>query len=57
MPVLRSFVNGRWTAPQDGQPVRDAVTGEEVARVSSAGSTWAPRSTTDVTSAARPFVR
>ncbi len=37
MPVLRSFVNGRWTAPQDGQPVRDAVTGEEVARVSSAG--------------------
>lgn len=28
MPVLRSFVNGRWTAPPDGQPVRDAVTGE-----------------------------
>jgi oxepin-CoA hydrolase / 3-oxo-5,6-dehydrosuberyl-CoA semialdehyde dehydrogenase len=37
MPVLPSFVNGRWTAPRDGQSVRDAVTGEEVARVSSAG--------------------
>jgi len=37
MPVLRSFVNGRWTAPPDGQPVRDAVTGEEVTRISSAG--------------------
>ena len=37
MPVLRSFVDGRWTAPPDGQPVRDAVTGDEVTRVSSAG--------------------
>lgn len=37
MPVLRSYVSGRWTAPVDGRPVRDAVTGEEVARVSSEG--------------------
>ena len=37
MPVLHSFVDGRWTAPPDGQPVRDAVTGDEVTRVSSAG--------------------
>jgi oxepin-CoA hydrolase/3-oxo-5,6-dehydrosuberyl-CoA semialdehyde dehydrogenase len=37
MPVLRSYVSGRWTAPSDGRPVRDAVTGEEVARVSSEG--------------------
>jgi oxepin-CoA hydrolase / 3-oxo-5,6-dehydrosuberyl-CoA semialdehyde dehydrogenase len=37
MPVLRSYVSGRWTAPPDGRPVRDAVTGEEVARVSSEG--------------------
>jgi oxepin-CoA hydrolase/3-oxo-5,6-dehydrosuberyl-CoA semialdehyde dehydrogenase len=37
MAVLRSFVNGSWQAPADGVPVRDAVTGEEVARVSSQG--------------------
>ncbi|HEX9354225.1 MAG TPA: 3,4-dehydroadipyl-CoA semialdehyde dehydrogenase, partial [Streptosporangiaceae bacterium] len=37
MPVLRSYVSGRWTAPPDGRPVRDAVTGVEVARVSSDG--------------------
>jgi oxepin-CoA hydrolase / 3-oxo-5,6-dehydrosuberyl-CoA semialdehyde dehydrogenase len=37
MAVLRSYVSGQWTAPPDGQPVRDAVTGEEVARISSAG--------------------
>jgi oxepin-CoA hydrolase / 3-oxo-5,6-dehydrosuberyl-CoA semialdehyde dehydrogenase len=37
MPVLRSYVGGRWQAPDDGQPVRDAVTGEEVARVSCDG--------------------
>jgi oxepin-CoA hydrolase/3-oxo-5,6-dehydrosuberyl-CoA semialdehyde dehydrogenase len=37
MAVLRSFVNGSWQAPTDGVPVRDAVTGEEVARVSSQG--------------------
>jgi oxepin-CoA hydrolase/3-oxo-5,6-dehydrosuberyl-CoA semialdehyde dehydrogenase len=37
MPVLRSYVSGRWTAPPDGRPVRDAVTGEEVARISSDG--------------------
>jgi oxepin-CoA hydrolase/3-oxo-5,6-dehydrosuberyl-CoA semialdehyde dehydrogenase len=36
-PVLRSYVSGRWQAPPDGQPVRDAVTGEEITRVSSAG--------------------
>ena len=38
MTVLRSYVNGTWTEPaDDGRPVLDAVTGEEVARVSSAG--------------------
>ncbi len=37
MPVLRSYVSGQWTAPPDGRPVRDAVTGKEVARVSSDG--------------------
>ena len=38
MTVLRSYVSGAWIAPaDDGRPVLDAVTGEEVARVSSAG--------------------
>ena len=41
MTTLRSYVSGAWTEPaDDGQgarPVLDAVTGEEVARVSSAG--------------------
>ena len=38
MTVLRSYVGGTWQAPaDDGKPVFDAVTGEEVARVSSAG--------------------
>ena len=38
MTVLRSYVSGAWTDPaDDGRPVLDAVTGEEVARVSSAG--------------------
>ncbi|HTT50093.1 MAG TPA: phenylacetic acid degradation bifunctional protein PaaZ [Streptosporangiaceae bacterium] len=37
MAVLRSYVAGRWQAPADGRAVRDAVTGEEVARVSSDG--------------------
>src|SRR5208283_5277916 len=38
MMVLRSYVSGAWTDPaDDGRPVLDAVTGEEVARVSSAG--------------------
>jgi oxepin-CoA hydrolase / 3-oxo-5,6-dehydrosuberyl-CoA semialdehyde dehydrogenase len=38
MTVLRSYVNGAWTEPADeGRPVLDAVTGEEVARVSSSG--------------------
>jgi oxepin-CoA hydrolase/3-oxo-5,6-dehydrosuberyl-CoA semialdehyde dehydrogenase len=38
MTVLRSYVSGAWTAPtDDGRPVLDAVTGDEVARVSSAG--------------------
>jgi oxepin-CoA hydrolase / 3-oxo-5,6-dehydrosuberyl-CoA semialdehyde dehydrogenase len=36
--ALRSYVSGTWTDPaDDGKPVLDAVTGEEVARVSSAG--------------------
>jgi oxepin-CoA hydrolase / 3-oxo-5,6-dehydrosuberyl-CoA semialdehyde dehydrogenase len=38
MTLLRSYVGGAWIAPAgDGRPVFDAVTGEEVARVSSAG--------------------
>ena len=38
MTVLRSYVGGAWVAPSgDGRPVLDAVTGEEIARVSSAG--------------------
>ncbi len=37
MTVLRSYVGGAWTGPADGRPVLDAVTGEEVARVSSDG--------------------
>ncbi len=38
MALLRSYVTGTWVTPEgDGRPVFDAVTGEEVARVSSAG--------------------
>src|SRR5215469_6837847 len=38
MTVLRSYVGGSWITPDDeGRPVLDAVTGDEVARVSSAG--------------------
>ena len=35
--VLRSYVGGRWYAPDSGSPVYDAVTGEEIAQVSSDG--------------------
>ena len=36
--ALRSYVSGKWTDPaDDGKLVLDAVTGEEVARVTSAG--------------------
>ena len=38
MKPLRSYVGGQWVAPaDDGRPVFDAVTGDEVARVSSTG--------------------
>lgn len=38
MPALRSYVSGAWFQPSDdGQPVFDAVTGAEEARISSAG--------------------
>ncbi len=38
MALLRSYVSGTWVTPEgDGRPVLDAVTGTEVARVSSAG--------------------
>ena len=37
MAVVCSFVEGRWWAPESGTPVYDAVTGEPVAEVSSAG--------------------
>ncbi|WP_031465865.1 phenylacetic acid degradation bifunctional protein PaaZ [Sciscionella sediminilitoris] len=36
-PVAGSYVRGGWHVPADGTPVRDAATGEEVARISSAG--------------------
>src|SRR6266511_2794720 len=36
--ALRSYVSGSWTSPADeGQPLLDAVTGAEVAKVSTAG--------------------
>jgi oxepin-CoA hydrolase / 3-oxo-5,6-dehydrosuberyl-CoA semialdehyde dehydrogenase len=38
MTVLRNYTAGQWRTPSgDGAPLRDAVTGEEVARISSAG--------------------
>jgi oxepin-CoA hydrolase/3-oxo-5,6-dehydrosuberyl-CoA semialdehyde dehydrogenase len=38
MTLLRSYVGGAWVTPSgDGRPALDAVTGEEIARVSSAG--------------------
>src|SRR5829696_6091065 len=38
MALLGSYVAGRWhTANEDGMPLHDAVTGEEVARISSVG--------------------
>ncbi|QVQ54271.1 phenylacetic acid degradation bifunctional protein PaaZ [Spiractinospora alimapuensis] len=38
MTTLRSYVSGEWHAPTgDGTPILDAVTGDEVARVSAAG--------------------
>jgi oxepin-CoA hydrolase / 3-oxo-5,6-dehydrosuberyl-CoA semialdehyde dehydrogenase len=38
MVVLRSYVNGSWFTPTgEGAPLYDAVTGDEVARISSAG--------------------
>ncbi|SDQ52150.1 phenylacetic acid degradation bifunctional protein PaaZ [Thermostaphylospora chromogena] len=42
MTPLRSYVSGRWHTPDDeGTPVHDAVTGEEVARLSTAGIDFA----------------
>ena len=35
--ILESHVVGRWHAPDDGRALHDAVSGDEVARVSSAG--------------------
>ena len=37
MTVLPSYVEGRWFAPDSGSPVYNAVTGEEIAEVSSDG--------------------
>ena len=38
MVVLRSYVSGSWRAPDDGgAPLHDAVSGEEIARISSSG--------------------
>jgi oxepin-CoA hydrolase/3-oxo-5,6-dehydrosuberyl-CoA semialdehyde dehydrogenase len=42
MALLRSYVNGTWfSAADEGAPLADAVTGEEVARVSSRGVDFA----------------
>jgi oxepin-CoA hydrolase / 3-oxo-5,6-dehydrosuberyl-CoA semialdehyde dehydrogenase len=42
VPVLRSYVSGGWYTPADeGRPLHDAVTGAEVARISSAGVDFA----------------
>jgi oxepin-CoA hydrolase / 3-oxo-5,6-dehydrosuberyl-CoA semialdehyde dehydrogenase len=42
MPLLRSYVEGSWfTASDQGVPLHDAVTGEEVARVSATGLDYA----------------
>jgi hypothetical protein len=35
--VVRSYVAGRWFAPDSGRPVYDAVTGDVVAEVASDG--------------------
>jgi len=41
-PVLRSYVSGGWHRPaEEDRPLFDAVTGEEVARISSAGIDFA----------------
>ncbi|MBY8849854.1 aldehyde dehydrogenase family protein, partial [Saccharothrix sp. MB29] len=38
MAKLRSYVSGRWHTPDaEGAPLHDAVTGEEITRISSAG--------------------
>lgn len=38
MPVLRNYIGGSWVTPSEGgMPLLDAVTGDEVARVSSSG--------------------
>ena len=52
MAVVRSYIAGRWFAPDSGAPVYDAVTGDEVAEVSSDGIDFAPPSTTAGRSAA-----
>ncbi|MHA6794090.1 phenylacetic acid degradation bifunctional protein PaaZ [Pseudonocardia bannensis] len=45
MATLRSYVQGSWHSPTDpadgGRPLHDAVTGEEIARISSAGIDFA----------------
>ena len=44
MTLLRSYVSGNWTTGTgEGRPVLDAVTGEEVARVSADGLDMAAR--------------
>jgi len=58
MTLLRSYVGGDWVVPDgDGRPVFDAVTGEEIARVSSAGIDMAGRSDTGGPRAARRCAR
>ena len=53
-PMLRSYVAGGWhTATDEGRPLHDAVTGEEVARISSTGVDFAGRWSTAAGSAVR----
>jgi oxepin-CoA hydrolase/3-oxo-5,6-dehydrosuberyl-CoA semialdehyde dehydrogenase len=42
MTLLRSYVQGGWhTAPDEGRPLHDAVTGQEISRLSSTGVDFA----------------
>lgn len=52
--LLESYVAGSWyAAPDEGTPLADAVTGEEVAASPAPGSTWRRCSTTRGRSAGR----
>ena len=55
MSMLESYAAGRWfRASDEGTPLRDATTGEEVARISSTGLDVGPWSSTPARSAVLP---